>query len=238
MSGKLASKVIYGAKTNGLVCFLKHFVASDSGANPRETNTWMTEQNLRENVLKPFEIAVKEGGANAIMSAFNNLGSVWCGANYALLTDILRNEWGFRGVVLTDWTNMSETGKMSVRQGIRAGNDIWLNPNASIGGGDALRTNDSIDRRAARIACKNILYSAVDAEHTAKEFRDLGIKDEYQTTVGIGFKEEVFAWWIPIPVVFDVAVVLLLVWFVFAKSKQAKQLTEEAKQTQETENVE
>lgn len=217
LSGKLAAKVIYGAKTNGLVCYLKHFVCSDTGNNPRGTDTWLTEQNLRENVLKPFEIAVKEGGSNGIMSAFNDLGSVWCGANYALLTEILRGEWGFRGTVLTDWTDSSNRGSMSVRQGIRAGNDLWLNPTYSINGNDKIDTNNQTDLKAARIACKNILYSVVDTELTAKEYRELNIEDVYQTSGTIEFKEEVFAWWIPALIGFDIICGVALVVLFFKK---------------------
>ncbi len=214
LSGKLAAKVIYGAKTNGLTCYLKHFVSSDSGDNPRGTDTWMTEQNLRENVLKPFEIAVKEGGANGIMSAFNDLGSIWCGANYALLTEILRDEWGFRGVVITDWTDTSNRGSMSIRQGIRAGNDLWLNPNTTgINGNDKINTSNEIDMKAARIACKNILYAIVSTEYTAETYRNMDIDDIYQTSGEIGFKEDVFEWWKPALLAVDAVIVIgLLVW--------------------------
>ena len=214
LSGKLAAKVIYGAKTNGLTCYLKHFVSSDSGDNPRGTDTWMTEQNLRENVLKPFEIAVKEGGANGIMSAFNDLGSIWCGANYALLTEILRDEWGFKGVVITDWTDTSNRGSMSIRQGIRAGNDLWLNPSTTgINGNDKIDTSNETDMKATRVACKNILYSIVSTEYTAETYRNMDIDDIYQTSGEIGFKKEVFEWWKPALIALDAIVVLgLLVW--------------------------
>ena len=218
LSGKLAAKVIYGAKTNGLTCYIKHFVCSDTGNNPRGTDTWLTEQNLRENVLRPYEIAVKEGGANGIMSAFNDIGSVWCGANYALLTEILRGEWGFRGMVLTDWTSSSGRGSMSVKQGIRAGNDIWLNPGNTIGGSDKIDVNNETDLKAARIACKNILYALVDTELTAKEYREMNIDDIYQTNGTIEFKEEVFAWWIPALIAFDV-IALAGVTVLFFKKK-------------------
>ena len=220
LSGKLAAKVIYGAKTNGLICYLKHFVSSDSGDNPRGTDTWMTEQNLRENVLKPFEIAVKEGGANGIMSAFNDLGSIWCGANYALLTEILRDEWGFRGVVITDWTDTSNRGSMSIRQGIRAGNDLWLNPSTTgINGNDRINTSNEIDMKAARRACKNILYSVVSTEYTAETYRNMDIDDIYQTSGEIGFKEDVFEWWKPALLAVDVLFVVCLAAWVFKKKR-------------------
>ena len=217
LSGKLAAKVIYGAKTNGLTCYIKHFVCSDTGNNPRGTDTWLTEQILRENVLKPFELAVKEGGANGIMSAFNDIGSVWCGANYALLTEILRGEWGFRGMVLTDWTDSSNRGSMSVKQGIRAGNDIWLNPGNTINGNDKIDVNNATDLKAARVACKNILYALVDTELTAKQYREMNIDDIYQTNGTIEFKEEVFAWWIPVLIGFDALCVIGCAVIIFKK---------------------
>ena len=220
LSGKLAAKVIYGAKTNGLTCYLKHFVSSDSGDNPRGTDTWMTEQNLRENVLKPFEIAVKEGGANGIMSAFNDLGSIWCGANYALLTEVLRDEWGFKGVVITDWTDTSNRGSMSIRQGIRAGNDLWLNPNTTgINGNDRIDTANETDMKAARVACKNILYAVVSTEYTAETYRNMDIDDIYQTSGEIGFKQDVFEWWKPALLGLDVVVVIGLLSWTFKRKK-------------------
>jgi beta-glucosidase len=92
LNGYMASEVILGAKSKGLYCYIKHFTLSEPGDNARNLNTWLTEQNFREMYLKPFEIAVKKGGANAIMSAFNFVGGVWAGANAAMNVDILRNE--------------------------------------------------------------------------------------------------------------------------------------------------
>ena len=156
LSGFMAANVIEGAKANGLHCYLKHFTLSEPGVNARNLNTWLTEQNYRENYLKPFEIAVKKGGANAIMSAFNSVGGVWAGANYAQNVQILRNEWGFRGTVITDWSDGS--GNMNCQMGVRAGNDIWLNPiddhNKS-----KLNMSDPTNVYCAKIAAKNIVYT-------------------------------------------------------------------------------
>jgi hypothetical protein len=93
---------------------------------------------------------------------------------------------------------------MSVKQGIRAGNDIWLNPGNTINGNDKIDVNNATDLKAARIACKNILYALVDTELTAKQYREMNIDDIYQTNGTIEFKEEVFAWWIPVLIGFDV----------------------------------
>lgn len=194
LSGKLAAQVIAGAKANGLHCYLKHFVVSEEGPNPGGVNTWLEEQNLRENYLKPFEIAVKEGGANSIMSAFNRLGASWCGANYGLLTSILRQEWGFKGSVVTDWSQGGGLGGMNPRQGVRAGNDIWLNPNSSgITGGLAMSNN--VDAYCARQACKNILFNYVDTHNYNKNFDDSTLDGLTKTTTSITFKATVYPWW-------------------------------------------
>lgn len=194
LSGKLAARVIAGAKANGLHCYLKHLIVSEEGPNPGGVNTWLTEQNLRENYLKPFEIAVKEGGANAMMSAFNRLGASWCGADYGLLTGIVRNEWGFKGTIVTDWSQGGGIGGMNPRQGVRAGNDMWLNPNSSgITGG--LTMSDAIDAYCARMACKNILYTFIDTHNYNKNFDDSTLEGLTKVTTSITFKNAVYPWW-------------------------------------------
>ncbi len=104
LSGKMSAAVTRGAQSKGLVVTVKHFAANDQETN-RQSNglyTWMSEQSLRELYLEPFEISVKEGGANGIMSAYNRIGAQWCGGSKALLVDLLREEWGFDGFVITD----------------------------------------------------------------------------------------------------------------------------------------
>lgn len=77
----------------------------------------MTEQAFRETYLKPFEIAVKEGGANALMTSMNRIGAAWTGASRALCTDILKGEWGFNGTLVTDWV---DTGHSIICRHIKA----------------------------------------------------------------------------------------------------------------------
>ena len=221
LSGKLAAKVILGAKINGLNCYIKHFACSEEGPNPREVNTWISEQNLRENYLRPFEIAVKEGGANSVMTAFNNIGSVWAGANYAMNVEVLRNEWGFRGSLITDYSTGGSEGGMYTRQGVRAGNDMWLNPNpGSISNG----LDMSKDEVFARNAAHNILYTAVDTLNTYNTYKNnpglIGeykdILTQYGATLGISFNEEGFSWWKVVLIIIDVLVFLgFVVWALF-----------------------
>ena len=168
LSGKYAAAIIKAAKDNNLYCYLKHFAISEEGNNPRNVNTWTTEQNLRENYLRPFEIAVKEGGANAIMSSFNCVGANLSGYNYALMTGVLREEWGFKGSVITDW--YSGGGYMGNHTlGILGGNDLWL-----CGGGNwsaSINLNDTAVAYAARQSVKNILYTYVDTYVTATSLK-------------------------------------------------------------------
>ncbi len=204
ISGKLAAEVIRGAKVNGLYCYLKHFVLSEPGPNPGGLNTWCTEQNLRENYLKPFEIAVKEGGSNAIMSAFNRVGGTWAGASYPCLTQILRTEWGFKGSVITDYSSGGGRGGMNPEQGVKAGNDFWLNPNE--GNNNAkLDRNDPTMVTCARMAAKNIVFTYVDTYQYAKT-HEAGDDPRYSVEVGVRNVESVFAWWVPLLAGIDVVV--------------------------------
>lgn len=161
LTGKLAAQVIRGAKNQGLTCYLKHFAVSEGGKNPTQVNTWLTEQAMRELYLKAFEIPVKEGKANAVMSAFNNIGDIYCGHNQALLQDILRNEWGFRGAVITDWWGEY----MGINQCVMAGNDKMLLKKETQQYVD-LMDNSGPSANAARVAVKNIIYSIVDSAVT------------------------------------------------------------------------
>lgn len=165
LSGKLAAETIKGAKEHNLYCYLKHFAVSEAGQNPKAVNTWLTEQALRESYLKPFEIAVKDGGANAMMSAFNRVGATLAGYNHAMLTDVLREEWGFRGSVITDWYTGGENYMTSHELGVLAGNDLWLC--GSIKQSANLNLDNTAQKYAARQSVKNILYTYVDTYLTA-----------------------------------------------------------------------
>lgn len=104
LSGKMSAAVTKGAQSKGLIVTVKHFVANDQETN-RQSNglyTWVNEQSLRELYLEPFEISIKEGKSYGIMTAYNRLGNQWCGGSKALVTDLLRTEWGFDGFVVTD----------------------------------------------------------------------------------------------------------------------------------------
>lgn len=158
LSGKLAAEVIKGAETKGVYCYVKHFAVNDQETD-REYNgilVWANEQAMREIYLKAFEIAVKDGGATGMMSGFNRLGMTWAGGSYALLTEVLREEWGFHGMVITDYSMNRYT---YVDLMIRAGGDIFLTQDTKT----FYKEDDATQITLLRNATKNILYTVVNS---------------------------------------------------------------------------
>ena len=123
LAGKMASQIVIGAQEKGLATYVKHFAVNNQETNRIGLSTWLNEQAMREVYLKGFEITVKEGKTLGIMSALNRIGTEWAGGSYNLLTEILRNEWGFDGSVVTDSyiNNFSNADQM-----IRAGGNLAL----------------------------------------------------------------------------------------------------------------
>ena len=158
LSGKLAASVVSGASKKGVNCYLKHFAVNDQETD-REYNgilVWANEQSMREIYLKPFEIAVKEGGATGMMSSFNRIGMTWAGGSYALLTEILRNEWGFRGAVITDYSMNTYT---QVDLMLRAGGDLFLTQATKT----FAKEDDATQITLLRQATKNVLYTTANS---------------------------------------------------------------------------
>ncbi len=102
VAGKLSAQVVIGSQEKGMFCYVKHFALNNQETSRSSLNTWVDEQTMREVYFKPFEICVKEGKPLGIMSATNRIGARWASACYELITGVLRDEWGFRGNVVTD----------------------------------------------------------------------------------------------------------------------------------------
>ncbi len=161
LSGYMATNAILGAEEYGVYAYMKHFALNDQETNRTEMLcTWANEQSIREIYLKPFEMSVKEGGAKAVMSSFNYIGTQWAGGSSALCNTVLRDEWGFRGFVLTDYFGVY--GYMDSDMGIRGGTDCMLVAYDT-------ETNHVTDTTSAtgvlamRQACKNIMYTVVNS---------------------------------------------------------------------------
>lgn len=159
LSGVMASNEIAGAKEKGVYSFMKHFALNDQETN--RTNmvcTWADEQAIREIYLRPFEMSVKEGGAQAVMSSFNYIGYTYAGASNNLLNTVLRDEWGFKGFVLTDY--FGGYGYQNADQEIRNGNDSML---ATTKITNHITDKSATSVKAMRTAAHNILYTAANS---------------------------------------------------------------------------
>lgn len=176
ISGKIGAQVIGGAGDSGLYAYVKHFAMNDQETNRlRNICVWANEQTIRETYLKPFEIAVKEArchidyiaddkgtistttmrAATAVMSSFNRIGSKMTCQSYALLTNVLRNEWGFKGTVVTDMM-----GGLNYDLKLRAGNDLNMDGKGNLSIKDK---TSATALYAFRRAIKNVCYTVVNS---------------------------------------------------------------------------
>lgn len=154
LSGKMAASLIGGAASKGVYTYMKHFVANEQETHRNGVCTWLTEQSLRELYLKPFEIAITDsnGKANAVMSSFNRLGTMWTGGDYRLLTQVLRGEWNFVGCVISDFS--VNIDYMDTKQMAYAGGDVNLtNLDAKW-----VDSNSKTDVYVLKQCAKNYLY--------------------------------------------------------------------------------
>ncbi|MFS7404142.1 glycoside hydrolase family 3 C-terminal domain-containing protein [Carnobacterium maltaromaticum] len=162
LSGKIGSSLSKGAMGQGSYVFMKHFAMYDQETRryefPTGAATWSTEQAMREVFLKPFEIAVKDSGITGIMSSYNRIGPKWVGESEALLQNVLRDEWGFRGTVISDFYKPQY---MNVDQGLSAGNDLvlYLLPTKL----NNVTTDTDWGQQNMRKASHNILYTVVNS---------------------------------------------------------------------------
>ncbi len=164
LSGNMASAVISGCNKEGLVVTIKHFVLNDQESHREGLFTWADEQAMREIYLKAFEIPIKETKCKGVMSAFNRLGTTWCGASSPLLKDVLRGEWGFEGFVVSDYSwNFTGTGFMSPVIAVYNGNDTMLTGIWAVNViSHVIACNNAYDRdpigfgTAMRESCKNL----------------------------------------------------------------------------------
>ncbi|MNW35557.1 Thermostable beta-glucosidase B [compost metagenome] len=160
LSGKIAANTVAGAKKHGVYSYIKHFALYDS--NGKMVNIWADEQTVREIYLKPFEISVKEGKADAVMVGWNFLGHKWVGENSNLNNGILRDEWGFRGFALTDFFRNNGHGFMNADMAFSGGVDAMLSTYEG-GPNNVKDPSAPTTVKAMRQASKNIMYTVVNS---------------------------------------------------------------------------
>ena len=156
LSAYIAAKAVQGSQDNGVYAYMKHFALNDQEGNRCDMIcTWANEQSIREIYLKPFERCVKDSNCLAVMSSFNYIGNRWAGGSASLCKTVLRDEWGFKGFVETDYFGVY--GYMSADQAIRNGTDLML-VNYPTETNDVRFRDTNGAQQAMRTAAKNILY--------------------------------------------------------------------------------
>lgn len=160
-SGIFAATLVKSIQSKGVYCYAKHFAVNDQEINRESAATFLTEQALREIYLRPFEIAVREGDVRGMMVAKNRIGCVWTGANKPLLTDTLRNEWGFSGAVITD-SCKAWYAEFDAKMAIDAGLDMYLSTAAGMWDIEGYATNATVMQNLRR-ACHNQLYNVANS---------------------------------------------------------------------------
>ena len=173
LSAYIASNAVAGSQDNGVYAYMKHFAMNDQEGNRCDMLcTWCSEQAIREIYLKPFERCVKDSDCLAVMSSFNYIGNRWAGGSSSLCKKILRDEWGFRGFVETDYFGVY--GYMSADQGIRNGSDLML-VNYPTATNDVRFRETAGAQQAMRSSAKNILYVVANSRAYAPENRKTGM---------------------------------------------------------------
>ena len=206
LSGVICGNTVTGANQAGVYTYVKHFICNDgeSGIYRDSVYTWMTEQTLRETYLRPFQMLVEDYDAVGLMSSYNRIGAVWAGGSEALLTGILRDEWGFDGAVITDYCD--HHSYMNGDQALRAGGSLWM---AGFTGGEmAFETGSNSYLQALRRATKEALYMYLHVRVTNRDYAD-SIGDT--TAVRHAFTTSVFGWRHLVALIDIVAVVLFAI---------------------------
>ena len=163
----MATNAVKGIRDTGRIAVIKHFVAAETETGRDSLYTWMTEQALRELYLEPFRMCVQSGYTTAMMTAYNRVGAVWAGGSAALMRGVLRKEWGYKGYVITDYSDNNQY--MNLDQTIRLGGDIGM--------AVSLKFNYQSNRRAAHVlkdAIKHTVFAYVDSLKANADFNANG----------------------------------------------------------------
>lgn len=183
LSGIMAANAIMGSQEQGVYAFMKHFALNDQETNRTSMLcTWSTEQAIREIYLKPFEKCVKDADCHAVMSAFNYIGTTYAGSCPELLIDVLRGEWGFVGMVLTDYYGVY--GYQDADRLIRNGGDFCL-VNYDTETNHLTDTTSATALVSARQACKNILYTVANSRAYYEENLNPGMPGWEKLMIGV-----------------------------------------------------
>lgn len=160
LAGKIAAAFVRGANAAGIYCYMKHFALDEQETERLDISIFCNEQAMRELYFKPFEICAKEGNVTAVMASDSFIGGTWAGEREELMNTVLREEWGFDGMVITDFVT---SNSKNADRAIRSGTDLSLTTLGNLTPSD-LSTGTAAGRQALRTACHNILYTVANSE--------------------------------------------------------------------------
>ena len=182
LSGNMGAKAVEGARKYGVYSYIKHFALYEG--NAKMVSVWSNEQAIREIYLKPFEISVKQGGANAVMVSWSFLGDKWTGECSNLMNTVLREEWGFRGMALTDFFRNNGHGFMNADAALANGVDVML---STFNGEENNVANPEHPTSVLQMrnACKNVMYTVVSSWAYDGEHEETGMENWKKAGIGI-----------------------------------------------------
>ena len=182
LAGNMGAKAVEGARKYGVYSYIKHFALYEG--NAKMVSVWSNEQAIREIYLKPFEISVKQGGANAVMVSWSFLGDKWTGESSNLMNTVLRDEWGFRGMALTDFFRNNGHGFMNADAALANGVDAML---STFNGEENNVANPEHPTSVLQMrnACKNVMYTVVSSWAYDGEHEGTGMENWKKAGIGI-----------------------------------------------------
>ena len=182
LAGNMGAKAVEGAREYGVYSYIKHFALYEG--NAKMVSVWSNEQAIREIYLKPFEISVKQGGANAVMVSWSFLGDKWTGECSNLMNTVLRDEWGFRGMALTDFFRNNGHGFMNADAALANGVDVML---STFNGEENNVANPEHPTSVLQMrnACKNVMYTVVSSWAYDGEHEETGMENWKKAGIGI-----------------------------------------------------
>ena len=182
LAGNMGAKAVEGARKYGVYSYIKHFALYEG--NAKMVSVWSNEQAIREIYLKPFEISVKQGGANAVMVSWSFLGDKWTGECSNLMNTVLRDEWGFRGMALTDFFRNNGHGFMNADAALANGVDAML---STFNGEENNVANPEHPTSVLQMrnACKNVMYTVVSSWAYDGEHEETGMENWKKAGIGI-----------------------------------------------------
>ena len=182
LAGNMGAKAVEGARKYGVYSYIKHFALYEG--NAKMVSVWSNEQAIREIYLKPFEVSVKQGGANAVMVSWSFLGDKWTGESSNLMNTVLRDEWGFRGMALTDFFRNNGHGFMNADAALANGVDAML---STFNGEENNVANPEHPTAVLQMrnACKNVMYTVVSSWAYDGEHEETGMENWKKAGIGI-----------------------------------------------------